>query len=85
MTDFLKNNIMYLIALLVTSVWAFLTFVITWAFITKADLADVTNLFALYSTVNGAFIGVLGYWFSTTKSSKEKDETIKDLINGKVA
>lgn len=81
MTDFLKNNIMYILALLVASVWAFITFVIGWAFIDKTDKADTTNLFALYTTVTGAFYIVMNYWFSSTKSSKDKDETIKELSN----
>lgn len=82
MTDFLKSNIIYIIAILITAVWAALTFIITTAFIQKAPQADITNLFALYTTVNGVFVSVLSYWFGTTKSSKDKDETIKQLSNG---
>ncbi len=79
MTDFLKNNVMYIIALSVTAVWGFLTFIIVWAFITKAEKADISNLFAVYSTVSTTFAGIGSYWFGSTKGSKEKDETIKQL------
>lgn len=72
-----------MIAILITLVWSALTFVITAAFIQKAPQADITNLFALYTTVNGVFASVLSYWFGTTKSSKDKDETIKNLMNEK--
>jgi hypothetical protein len=81
MTDFLKNNIMYMIAILSALVWAFITIVIVMAAINKSAQADMANLLAVYTTVTGVFASIYSYWYGSTKASKDKDDTIKQLTS----
>jgi membrane associated rhomboid family serine protease len=76
--NWLKENIIYMLALIVTFTWAAITFIITIKLIEKGDY---TTIMAMYSSVVGILGGVLAYWFSTTKGSKDKDEVIKQQLS----
>lgn len=84
MQTWLKNNISYLIALIVTAVWAiFSLYIGAKALKLVTDGADLTSVISIYSTVTATFMVVLNYYFSSSKGSESKQETINTLLNQK--
>lgn len=73
-----KDNIAYLIAILVVLTWVAITFILV-SGLHNGKSGDLPTLLAIYSTVTGSFTSILSYWFGTTKSSKDKDTIITNL------
>lgn len=85
--NFLKNNISYLIALIVTLVWSLTTlYLIARALkIVVNTPVDLTGVLSIYATLTAAFMTVLNYYFSSSKGSESKQETINTLLNNQSA
>lgn len=59
---------------------AFVAVVLLWMFLPpKGDPGSIAVLNTLVGTLGGAFVAIVGFFFGSSKSSSDKDDTIKSI------
>ena len=59
---------------------AFIAVILIWIFLPpKGDPGSIAVLNTLVGTLGGAFMAIVGYFFGSSKSSNDKDDTIKTI------
>lgn len=82
--SWLGKNIVYLLAVFVTSVWGAITlYLVARALKLVGDGVDLTAVLSVYSTVTAVFSTVLNFYFGSSTGSREKQDKINELTSAK--
>ncbi len=79
--DWLNINIGAILAIL----WTFFTFVIDTLVLTHSVKTADNTTYLILTQVNGIEMIIMGYYYVSSKASKDKDETINALTKGNEA
>lgn len=82
--NWFASNIAHFIAIFVILIWGILSVIITVFLLRGTPNSDLTVLMAFWGGITGTSSLVLSYYFSSTQSSKLKDQTISALNASKI-